>query len=164
LWSRRDRTARKVLFSVARAAAEFFRPVSGTRQLAGRPHAVRAVGPRGRGSDHRQHLAIFAARHPVEIWCSYIELITAGCPMSAMPPTAAESAPPRNDATCQQRTHAPQQIGMLSSRAAQPFKEFGLVANRSQPELFAGFPDTLPGAYRYRSGSVPGRSGQCGTD
>jgi hypothetical protein len=31
------------------------------------------------------------------------------------------------------------------------FEESGLVANRSPPELFAGFPTTVPGAYRYRS-------------
>jgi len=29
-----------------------------------------------------------------------------------------------------------------------PFKEFGLVANRSQPELFAGFP-------HYSAGGIP---------
>ena len=50
----------------ARAAAEFFRPISGARKLAGRPHAVRAVDPRGRESDHRQYVAVFAARDPVE--------------------------------------------------------------------------------------------------
>jgi hypothetical protein len=36
---------------------------------------------------------------------------------------------------------------MLSSRAA-PFKEFGLVADRPQPELFAGFP-------RYSTRHIP---------
>jgi hypothetical protein len=50
-----------------------------------------------------------------------------------------------------------------SAAAWGPFKEFGLVANRSQPELFAGF-ITVPGAYRYRSGSLSGRSARCGAD
>ena len=49
-----------------RAAAEFFRSVSGARQLAGRPHRVRTVDPRGRESDHRQHVAVPAARDLVK--------------------------------------------------------------------------------------------------
>jgi hypothetical protein len=51
------------------------------------------------------------------------------------------------------QTHAPQQIGMLSSSVGGALKEFGLVANRSQPELFAGFPD-YSARDRYRSGFV----------
>ena len=31
-------------------------------------------------------------------------------------------------------------LGLKLSSSVGPFKEFGLVANRSQPELFAGFP------------------------
>jgi hypothetical protein len=45
---------------------------------------------RGATDAPHEYVAIFAARHPVEIWCSYIELIAAGCPMSAMSPTATE--------------------------------------------------------------------------
>jgi len=41
-----------------------------------------------------------------------------------------------------------------SAAAWGPFNEFGLVANRSQPELFAGFPHYSAGAHRYRSGFV----------
>ena len=41
---------------------EFCRPISGARKLAGRPRAVRPVDPRGRESDHRQYVAVFAAR------------------------------------------------------------------------------------------------------
>ncbi len=46
----------------AGAAAEFFRTVPGDRQLAGRSHAVRPIDPRGRESDHRQYVAVCAAR------------------------------------------------------------------------------------------------------
>ena len=45
--------------------AELFRPIPGARKLAGRSHAVRTVDPRGRKSDHRQHVAVRAARDPV---------------------------------------------------------------------------------------------------
>jgi hypothetical protein len=41
-----------------------------------------------------------------------------------------------------------------SAAAWGPFNEFGLVANRSQPELFAGFPHYSARAHRYRSGFV----------
>ena len=44
---------------------EFFGSVSGARKLAGRPHAVRTIDPRGRESDHRQHVAVPAARDSV---------------------------------------------------------------------------------------------------
>ena len=44
------------------AAAEFCRSVSGARKLAGRPRALRPVDPRGRESDHRQYVAVPAAR------------------------------------------------------------------------------------------------------
>src|ERR1035437_9808973 len=49
-----------------RAAAEFFESISGRWKLADRPHAVRAVDPRGRESGHRQHVAVSAARNPLE--------------------------------------------------------------------------------------------------
>jgi hypothetical protein len=55
--------------------------------------------------------------------------------------------------TLTRRVEAPQQIGMLSSSVG-PFKEFGLAANRSQPELFAGFLDYSARGNRYRSGFV----------
>ena len=41
----------------AGAAAEFFRPLSGAGQLAGGRRALRAVDPRRREPDHRQHIA-----------------------------------------------------------------------------------------------------------
>ena len=44
-----------------------FQPIPGARKLAGRPHAVRAVGPRGRKPDHRQHVAVRAARRFCEL-------------------------------------------------------------------------------------------------
>src|SRR5882757_8511262 len=45
-----------------RAAAQVFGSVSGARKLAGRPYAVRTIDPRGRESDHRQYIAVLAAR------------------------------------------------------------------------------------------------------
>jgi hypothetical protein len=65
------------------------------------------------------------------------------------------------DWLCRQGEHG--KIELEDTQTAGPFKEFGLVANRSQPELFAGF-ITVPGAYRYRSGSLSGRSARCGAD
>ena len=37
------------------------------RQLAGGSHAVRPIGARGRKSDHRQHVAVFAACHSLKL-------------------------------------------------------------------------------------------------
>ena len=47
------------------AAAELRRAVSRARKLGGRPCAVRAVDPRGREPDHRQHVPLPAARDRV---------------------------------------------------------------------------------------------------
>ncbi len=49
----------------AGAAAGFFRPISGVGKLAGRPRPVRTLDPRGPEPDHRQQLAVSAARDPV---------------------------------------------------------------------------------------------------
>ncbi len=51
-----------------------------------------------------------------------------------------------------------------SAAAWGPFKEFGLVANRSQPELFAGSPHYSAGGTVIDPGALPGRSAQCGAD
>ena len=45
----------------------FSEPISGGRKLAGRPHPVRAIDPRGRKSDHRQYVAVPAARDPLRL-------------------------------------------------------------------------------------------------
>jgi hypothetical protein len=47
------------------ATAELLGSVPRARKLAGRSHAVRPVDPRGRKSDHRQYVAVRAARHIV---------------------------------------------------------------------------------------------------
>ena len=48
-----------------RAAAELLRSIPGGRKLAGRSHAMRPVDPRGREPDHRQYVAVPAARDSV---------------------------------------------------------------------------------------------------
>ena len=50
-----------------RDVAAVLTAISGARELAGRSHALRALAPRGRKPDHRQHVPLPAARHSLTV-------------------------------------------------------------------------------------------------
>ena len=67
---------------------KLFRSIPGARKLAGRSHAMRPVDPRGRKPDHRQYVAVRAARNSVNADQRAAEA-TALSPIGVTPPRAA---------------------------------------------------------------------------
>jgi len=63
--SSRDLTARRVLSGRRWRRCRILPTPIRCWEAAGRPHPMRPVDPRGRESDHRQYLTVFAARDPV---------------------------------------------------------------------------------------------------